>query len=79
MAAITLRSTSATGSSQSNTFTVKNNPLTITEVDNNFIELNNEKLDKFSNLSDLNNVATARTNLGVDPAGTAVALAIALG
>jgi hypothetical protein len=36
-------------------------------------------LQASNNLSDLDNVATARTNLGVDPAGTAVALAIALG
>ena len=32
-----------------------------------------------NNLSDLNNAATARSNLDVDQAGTAVALAIALG
>jgi hypothetical protein len=32
-----------------------------------------------NNLSDLDNAATARTNIDVDQAGTALALAIALG
>lgn len=58
---------------------VKNNPLTIQEVDDNFNNLNTDKMEKSNNLSDLTNAATARTNLGVDAAGTAVALAIALG
>lgn len=69
MAAITLRN-------------VKGTPLTNTEVDDNFNNLNTElggKLVASSNLSDLTNVATAQGNLQVDPAGTAVALAIALG
>lgn len=60
----------------------KGSPLTNNEVDDNFINLNTElggKLVASSNLSDLTNVATAQTNLQVDPAGTAVALAIALG
>lgn len=38
-----------------------------------------DTLLKTNNLSDLNNVVTARTNLDVDQAGTALALAIALG
>lgn len=60
----------------------KGSPLTNDEVDDNFINLNTElggKLVAANNLSDLANVATAQTNLQVDPAGTAVALAIALG
>jgi hypothetical protein len=60
----------------------KGSPLTNDEVDDNFINLNTElggKLVASNNLSDLTNVATAQTNLQVDPAGTAVALAIALG
>lgn len=78
MALITLRQTS-TVNTPSNTFTTKNGPLTIAEVDDNFIELNKKKLDTNNNLSDLSNVTTARANLQVDPAGTAAALAIALG
>lgn len=58
---------------------VKGSPLTNTEVDDNFSNLNTDKMEKSNNLSDLTNVATAQTNLQVDPAGTAVALAIALG
>ena len=60
----------------------KGSPLTNDEVDDNFINLNTElgeKLVAANNLSDVSNVATAQTNLQVDPAGTAVALAIALG
>lgn len=66
MSTITLRNT-------------KGSPLTNTEVDDNFSNLNTDKMEKSNNLSDLTNVATAQTNLQVDPAGTAVALAIALG
>lgn len=58
---------------------VKGTPLTNTEVDNNFTSLNTNKLEAGNNLSDLTNAATARTNLQVDQAGTAVAMAIALG
>jgi len=92
----------------------KGSPLTNTEVDSNFSNLNSDKMEKGSNLSDLTDTATARTNLGVystssvdtavgtkltkssnlsdltdvaaaqtnlqvDPAGTAIAMAIALG
>lgn len=80
MAALTLRS-------------VKGSPLTNNEVDANFDNLNTElagKLVAANNLSDLASATTSRTNLGLgtaatanstdfDPAGTAVALAIALG
>jgi hypothetical protein len=57
----------------------KGTPLTNTEVDSNFSNLNADKMEKSNNLSDLTDVAAAQTNLQVDPAGTAVAMAIALG
>lgn len=57
----------------------KGSPLTNNEVDTNFTNLNSAKLENTNNLSDLINVTTAQQNLQVDPAGTAVALAIALG
>jgi hypothetical protein len=62
---------------------VKGSPLTNTEVDNNFSNLNVDKLDKSNNLSDLQSTSTARTNLGVystsEADSQAVAMAIALG
>lgn len=43
----------------------KGSPLTNAEVDANFTNLNTGKLEKASNLSDLANTATARSNLGL--------------
>ncbi len=61
----------------------KGSPLTNTEVDSNFSNLNTDKAEKSNNLSDLTNAATARTNLGVPSSSAAtdeaIAMAIALG
>ena len=61
----------------------KGSPLTNTEVDSNFSNLNTDKMEKSSNLSDLSSTATARTNLGVPSSSAAtdeaIAMAIALG
>jgi hypothetical protein len=63
--------------------TAKGSPLTNAEVDNNFINLNADKMEKSNNLSDLSNAATARTNLDVysttEASNQAIAMAIALG
>jgi len=68
----------------------KGSPLTNTEVDSNFSNLNAGKAEKSNNLSDLVSAFDARDNLGLgsaavsnstdfDSAGVAVAMAIALG
>lgn len=61
----------------------KGSPLTNTEVDNNFSNLNTDKMEKGSNLSDLADKPTARSNLGVystsEADSQAIAMAIALG
>lgn len=61
----------------------KGAPLTNTEVDANFDNLYQEKMAKASNLSDVADVPTARTNLGVysktEVDSQAIAMAIALG
>ena len=61
----------------------KDAPLTNNEVDSNFGNLNTDKMEKGSNLSDVSNTATARTNLGVSSAAesidNAIAMSIALG
>jgi len=62
MAAITTRQTGTTGVDG---VTRKDAPLNNTEIDNNFISLNNNKLERSNNLSDLTNTLTARANLGV--------------
>lgn len=70
MATVTLRS-------------VKGSPLTNAEVDANFSNLNDDKMEKSSNLGDVASTATARTNLNVysvqEAQEFATAMAIALG
>jgi hypothetical protein len=62
---------------------VKGAPLTNTEVDNNFSNLNTDKSEKSANLSDLADKPTARSNLSVyssaETDSMAIAMAIALG
>jgi hypothetical protein len=62
MASITTRETGTTGVQG---VTRKNLPLTNSEIDNNFINLNNNKLETSNNLSDVASVSTARSNLGL--------------
>jgi hypothetical protein len=61
----------------------KGAPLTNTEVDQNFSNLNTDKMEKSSNLNDLADKPTARTNLSVysktEADSQAIAMAIALG
>lgn len=48
----------------------KGSPLTHVEVDANFTNLNSDKSEKASNLSDLTSASTARTNLGLVASAT---------
>jgi hypothetical protein len=61
----------------------KGSPLTNTEVDANFNNLNSDKMEKSSNLSDVQSASTARTNIDVyskeETTSEAIAMAIALG
>jgi len=61
----------------------KGSPLTNNEVDTNFSNLNTDKAEKSSNLSDLVSASTARSNLGVSSTAAAldeaIAMSIALG
>lgn len=61
----------------------KTEGLTNEEVDANFSNLNNDKMEKSANLGDVSNVASARSNLQVasqtESENFAVAMAIALG
>jgi len=61
----------------------KGSPLTNSEVDTNFSNLNTDKAEKSNNLSDLVSASTARSNLGVSSTAAAldeaIAMSIALG
>jgi len=48
----------------------KGTPLTHTEVDDNFTNLNADKLEASNNLSDVSSASAARTNLGLGTAAT---------
>jgi hypothetical protein len=61
----------------------KGSPLTNNEVDSNFSNMNNDKMEKSSNLSDVTSAATARANIDVpstsEATDNAIAMSIALG
>ena len=55
----------------------KGSPLTNTEVDSNFTNLNTDKIEAANNLSDLANASTARTNLELGTSATTASTAYA--
>lgn len=63
--------------------TAKGSPLTNIELDNNFINLDTDKMEKSGNLGDLADKPAARSNLDVysttETVNQAIAMAIALG
>lgn len=75
MAAITTRETGTTGVGG---VTRKNLPLTNSEIDTNFINLNTGKLEASNNLSDLGSNSTARTNLGLGTIATQAANSVSI-
>ena len=57
----------------------KGSPLTNDEMDANLTNLNNDKMEKSANLSDVASVPRAQTNLNVYAKGTTLGLILALG
>lgn len=58
---------------------VKGSPLTNQELDDNFANLNSDKMEAANNLSEITDPSAARTNIGAAATEDILALAIALG